>query len=127
MGPWSSSKPAPPPASHLFRRREDHALATLGGGRGDGRCDMIGPKADDEILNRSQRHGSLLYRVAEADPDLLRPVVLLDRHARLRVDEVGDRAAVQISVAHVECRAGRELVSETCRERPGKAIGRGAE
>ena len=34
----------------------DHALAALGVGSGDRRRDMVGPKAGDEVLDRSQRH-----------------------------------------------------------------------
>src|SRR6185437_4095382 len=81
----------------------------------------------NELVRSVDRRRSLLYGVAKADPDLLRPVVLLDRHARLRVDEIGDRAAVQISIADIKRRAGRELESETCRERPGHGVGRRAD
>ena len=36
--------------------RQDHALAALEIGRGDGGRDMVGPQAGDEILDRSERY-----------------------------------------------------------------------
>src|SRR3984957_13601174 len=65
-----------------------------------------------------QRPG-LLNVVENADTDLVRRIVLVNRRARLRIEQRIDRGAVQVAIADVERHAGGDLVANSGRERPG--------
>ena len=68
--------------------------------------------------------GALLQHVANADQQLLRRVALPDRHAGLGVDQLVDRAAVEVAIADIERRARIELKAEPGRQREGQGVGR---
>jgi hypothetical protein len=67
--------------------------------------------------------GVLLKVVEDADAELVRRVILVDRQARLRIEQRIDRAAVEVAVADVERRAWRELEAKPGGERPGHRVG----